>query len=80
MEEHLTAVEIFRVVPVNQAAEANKCLSELLRTSITAPPGTVKTELRSILTETLIKTMKLIIILELSSRAAAVMRPHRSSE
>lgn len=49
-------------------------------TSIKVPGGTVKTELRSILTETLIKTMKLIIILELCSRAAAVMRPHRSNE
>lgn len=76
MEEHLTTVGSFKVVAVNQPAEANKCLSELLRTSITAPPGTVKTELRS---EALIKTMKLIIILEWSSGAAAVMRPHRSS-
>lgn len=42
------------------------------------PLGTLKMWLRSVLTKTLIKTMKLIIIWELQSSAIVVMRPHRS--
>ena len=45
---------------------------------VRAPPGTVKTQRRAALTEALIKTMKLVIILDFQSSAVVVMRPHRS--